>query len=136
MAGGDGRAGEGEAAGRRPRVRLHYYRPEISRPLAVCTENVLKACCVSYSGDVSPCVLTNISVKEDQPVGYFFQDREYPLEKWVYGNANDRSFNAIWKSKKARRFRAAFEGRLRPQGLAVPDPPGPCRRCYKLFELS
>ena len=103
-------------------------------PLAICTENVHKACFVSHRGEVSPCVLTGISVKEDEPVEYYFQSRTYPVEKFLFGNVNTQSLSEIWNSEKAREFRSRFEKRLAAEHPGMNDLPAPCRRCYKLFE--
>jgi len=115
-------------------IELHYYRPDASEPRSVCTENILKACFISYRGDVSPCVLTNISVKEGKPVEYYFQNRAYLVEKFLFGNVNAQPLAEIWNSEKARMFRSAFEKRLGVECPGMTDLPVPCRHCYKLFE--
>ena len=114
-----------------PYVRLCAFAMD---PLAICTENVFKACFVSHRGEVSPCVLTGISVKEGKPVEYYFQSRTYPLEKYLLGNVNTQSLAEIWNSKKARDFRSRFAKRLTAERPGMDELPSPCRRCYKLFE--
>jgi len=115
-------------------IVLHYYRPHMKEPCAICTENVLKACFISYRGDVSPCVMTNISLRPGKTAEYWFQNKTYPVENYVFGNIGERSLPDIWKDAKARQFRAAFEERLTMEHPGTRQLPAPCRRCYKLME--
>jgi MoaA/NifB/PqqE/SkfB family radical SAM enzyme len=115
-------------------IMLHYYQPHMEERCAICTENILKACFVSYRGDVSPCVMTNISLKPGETVDYWFQNKTYQVENYLFGNINERSLPKIWKDKKAREFRAAFEQRLAMEHPGTHQLPVPCRRCYKLME--
>jgi MoaA/NifB/PqqE/SkfB family radical SAM enzyme len=115
-------------------VMLHYYRPHMEEPCAICTENVLNACFISYRGDVSPCVMTNISLRHGETAEYWFQNKPYPVENYVFGNIGERSLPDIWKDVKARRFRVAFEERLTEEHPGTRQLPAPCRRCYKLME--
>ncbi len=114
-------------------IALHFHMPDLEKPCSLCTENVLRTCFVSYQGDVSPCVMTNLSVKEGAALIHFFKDQAYPLENYIFGNINEKSFREIWTSQKARAFRAGFERRLEMNGpdikvLAL------CQHCYKLLE--
>lgn len=115
-------------------IMLHYYRPHMEEPGAICTENVLKACFVSYRGDVSPCVMTNISLRPGETAEYWFQNKTYPVENYLFGNISKQSLPDIWKSTKARQFRAAFEERLSMEHPGAHQLSAPCRRCYKLME--
>lgn len=114
-------------------IMFHYHRP-LEKPRAACTENVLKACFISYRGDVSPCVMTNISLQQLKTAEYWFQNKTYPVENYVFGNVNERSLPEIWKDPKAYEFRAAFEKRLSMKHPDTHQLPAPCRRCYKLME--
>jgi len=67
-------------------------------------------------------------------VEYWFQDRTSPVENYLFGNINEQSLPDIWKSTKARQFRAAFEERLVIEHPGTRQLPAPCRRCYKLME--
>ena len=115
-------------------IMFHYYQPHMEEPCAICTENVQKACFISYRGDVSPCVMTNISLRPGETAEYWFQDRTYPVENYVFGNISEQSLPDIWKSTKARQFRMAFEERLTMEHPGTRQLPTPCRRCYKLME--
>ncbi len=114
-------------------ILLHYYRPDIGGPCAQCKENVLRSCVISYAGDVTPCVMTNINLKEGESDFFFFQGQRYPVAKYVFGNINDASLEEIWDSEKARRFRADFKKRLAMQAPGTQCLPAPCRTCYKLL---
>lgn len=115
-------------------ILLHYYQPHMEEPCAICTENILNACFISYSGDLSPCVMTNISLQPGEAAEYWFQNEIYPVENYVLGNIGERSLPDIWKAEKARKFRAAFEERLSMDQPGTHQLPAPCRRCYKLME--
>lgn len=115
-------------------IRLHYYHPDAREPHAQCTEHVLTSCFVSWRGDVSPCVLTNHSIRPGAAPVYFFRGQAYPVESLVFGNVNETPFHAIWNSAEARAFRAAFERRLSAKRPDADDLPVPCRHCYKLFD--
>ena len=115
-------------------IALHYYLPHMTEPCATCTENVQKACFISYRGDVSPCVMTNISLQPGKKAEYWFQGKTYPVENYVFGNIGERSLSEIWKSAKACRFRAAFKARLAMEHPGTQRLPTPCRHCYKLME--
>jgi MoaA/NifB/PqqE/SkfB family radical SAM enzyme len=115
-------------------ILLHYHRPHTEEPCAICTENVLRACFVSYRGDVSPCVMTNISLRPGRTAEYWFQHQTYAVENYVFGNVGEQPLPDIWKGAKARQFRATFEERLAMEHPGTQGLPIPCRRCYKLLE--
>lgn len=115
-------------------ILLHYYGPGIGAPHAVCKENVLNACFVSYRGDVSPCVFTNLSLSREKQVRHYFQAKTYRVEPLLFGNINNNSLVDIWNSTKARNFRTAFEQRLTMVNPGTNNLPKPCRHCYKLLE--
>jgi MoaA/NifB/PqqE/SkfB family radical SAM enzyme len=117
-------------------IELYYHRPDSQDRHSACTENVLRSCFVSYRGDVSPCVLTNLSTRETSAPRHFFRGRAYPVERLVFGNVRQQNLGEIWHSAQARAFRAAFERHLTQQRPGPSGLPGPCRQCYKLFELS
>jgi MoaA/NifB/PqqE/SkfB family radical SAM enzyme len=122
----------GEAAARG--IALHYYRPDTREPHALCTENVFKACVVSWQGDVAPCVLTNQSIKAASAATHYFRGQGYPLGSCAFGNVNETALEAIWNSAPARAFRAAFERRQKLDRPGADELPEPCRHCYKLYE--
>ena len=115
-------------------ILLHYYRPHVEEPCAICTENVLKACFISYRGDVSPCVMTNISLRPGHSAEHWFQNQTHTVESYVVGNVIEWSLPDIWRGAKARQFRAAFQQRLAMEHPGTLRLPAPCRRCYKLLE--
>jgi MoaA/NifB/PqqE/SkfB family radical SAM enzyme len=115
-------------------IHFDYYSPDTSSPQPICTENVLRSCFISRNGDVSPCVMTNLSVQPSSPLEQRFGTRSCTLSNCVFGNVNQQSLVEIWHDAAARRFRAAFEKRLRVKNPGVRHLPDPCRHCYKLFE--
>lgn len=115
-------------------IDLHYDLPELGRPCEVCKENVLNSCFVSYRGDVSPCVVTNLSVKDGASLTHYFEGRAYHLQKYIFGNVNERSLKEIWTSSKARQFRKDFQRRLTMEEPGTSHLEAPCQHCYKLLE--
>ena len=113
-------------------IHLHYYRPDIVEPCAQCKENVLRSCVISFSGDVSPCVMTNISLKS-KSAAFYFRGGSHPIEKYVFGNINAAPLEEIWNSEKARQFRENIQKRLEMKSPGLECLPGPCHHCYKLF---
>jgi MoaA/NifB/PqqE/SkfB family radical SAM enzyme len=95
---------------------------------------VRRAVFVSWQGDVAPCVLTNHSLKGGTAPVHYFRGRSYPVSSCVFGNVNEASFEAIWKSDAARTFRDAFERRLKKKRPGTDDLPESCKHCYKLYE--
>ncbi len=115
-------------------IELHYHTAELGNPCPLCTENVLRTCFVSYRGDVSPCVMTNLSVKDGTgPISYF-KDQAYSCENYIFGNINEHSLLEIWNSPKARRFCEEFEKRLGTEEPGMRYLEAPCQHCYKLLE--
>jgi MoaA/NifB/PqqE/SkfB family radical SAM enzyme len=115
-------------------VGLHYYEPDLSEPQRLCTENVLRSCFVSHRGDVSPCVMTNLSVYPNATFAHCLRGDSHTLERLYFGNVNRQSLPEIWRSEAALGFRRSFQRRIE---LEDPDPlslPSPCRHCYKLYE--
>jgi len=115
-------------------IALHFHMPDLEKPCSLCTENVLRTCFVSYQGDVSPCAMTNLSVKEGAALIHFFKDQAHPLENYIFGNINERSLPEIWTSQKARAFRANFARRSEMKVPGLGNLSAPCQHCYKLLE--
>ena len=115
-------------------IEVNYYVPDLSAPQPVCTENVLRSCFVSHTGDVSPCVMTNFSVQPSSPLEHRFRSRSCALTNCVFGNVHRQSLADIWHDTAARGFRAAFEKRLQMDNPGTQYLPSPCSHCYKLFE--
>lgn len=114
-------------------IRLHYYRPDIGDTCAQCKENILRSCVISYEGNVTPCVMVNISLKGGDTGHFFFKGHSHPVEKYVFGNVNEAPLEEIWSSEKARQFRADFRKRMEMESPGMQCLPGPCQNCYKLL---
>jgi len=111
-----------------------YRDPETWHPRPACTENVLKACFVSYRGDVSPCVFTGLSGSSGDSAIHYFDGRAHKAGRLVFGNVREDTLPAIWNSAKARAFRGSFADRQATGSLETSGLPEPCRHCYKLLE--
>lgn len=115
-------------------IGLHYYEPDLSNPQKVCTENVLRSCFVSHQGDVSPCVMTNLSVRSGTALEHNVCGDWHVLEQMNFGNVKRRSLEEVWRSDAARTFRQSFQRRIELEYPEQAGLPGPCRHCYKLYE--
>ena len=115
-------------------IQLHYYGPQLGPPHLICKENVLRACFVSWCGDVSPCVFSNLSISKQQTVEHYFDGKMHKIDSLIFGNVREQTLMDIWQSDTAKVFRAAFEKRLARAKQDSKYLPAPCQYCYKLLE--
>ncbi|MBS3758811.1 MAG: SPASM domain-containing protein [Desulfobacterales bacterium] len=101
-------------------VDMHFQLASPFASLKPCDENVRHALVVGADGNVSPCVMTNIPVKEETM--HYFDQTPYPLPHLSFGNISDHPLNEIWHRPDYRRFRRKF---------ATRELPAICQRCYK-----
>jgi MoaA/NifB/PqqE/SkfB family radical SAM enzyme len=102
-------------------LKIHCQFRSGTRTGRVCTENVQRALVVSSTGEVSPCVFTNLPV--NGAVTYAVRGQERPYRRLSLGNVREHSLAKIWGQVSYRRFRNSFyEG----------GPPQICRSCLKL----
>ncbi len=137
---------ETERAARAHGVALRRA-PLSPSPTALCDEDPLRNLYVGVDGDVSPCVYLGPPVE-----GEFtrrFLGRPYRVERTSFGNALRAPVSDIWAAAPYASFRERFARRVRSEqilplwpaawrrrlggGDALPDPPEPCRTCYKLL---
>ena len=115
-------------------IELNFTGPKVDEPRPVCTENIHKACFISYRGDVSPCVFTNLSLAKEKEVHHYFQGKQYRVEPLLFGNVHNKSLIDIWNARKACDFRTAFAERIAMVNPGTSNLPTPCKHCYKLIE--
>jgi len=107
-------------SGRKRNIQIHYQIRYPERQGIVCSENIHRALFVSASGDVSPCVFTNLPVFG---VSYPVNGEVRQYNPVNFGNINEQSLVSIWRQKEYRTFREAFHtNRL----------PTTCETCPKL----
>lgn len=97
--------------GGRMGVPIHYQIGHAGRRQLLCTENIEKAVVISASGDVHPCVFTNLSLVQEQE------------DQLNFGNVNEQPLAVIWNSARYKNFRKSFSRK----NLAAA-----CRKCLKL----
>jgi MoaA/NifB/PqqE/SkfB family radical SAM enzyme len=117
---------QAQRAARAKGIGFHYQGPSTGQPAATCTENVIKACYVSYSGEVSPCPFARLGF------GHRFEGEPVAAAPIVFGNVRSDTLPKIWDSAAARDFRSSFERRQSTVEPGVDQLPEPCKRCYKL----
>lgn len=104
---------------RRHGIQVHHYlSPADGR--RQCPENVLRACFINAIGQVSPCVFTNLPVRD---VSHVTHAVESPHVNLIFGNINLTSLDAVWQSTAYRAFR-----RSHSQG----ELPSVCRSCGRV----
>lgn len=114
-------------------IRLHYHGPTLGEPKAICTENVLNSCVVTWNGEVSPCVFTSFGAAHGDRITHYFRNSPHSAERIVFGTVNEQTLPEIWNSATAREFRQVFLDRLKGTGDNCAHLPEPCRHCYKLL---
>ncbi len=137
-----------ETAIRAARLGIRLHRPSLfPGEVVLCNENPLRNLYISVTGDVSPCVYLNPPVEPPSLPG-----TEYgaSLLRVSFGNIFRQPFRDIWDGEDYRRFRSAFQERVRTLdeiharlgGMGVDFPstarilaeaPGPCAGCIKLM---
>jgi MoaA/NifB/PqqE/SkfB family radical SAM enzyme len=107
-------------AGARSDLVVHYPRRQFSSRRPDCPENVLRAAVISATGDISPCVYTNIPTSAGV---FYFKGESHKIRQFFCGNLQKSSFQEIWRQLAYRRFRRSWRG----GELA-----NPCQNCLKL----
>ncbi len=111
---------EVRAEGERGRVPVYYQIGYARRRRLLCSENIRKSLFVSATGDVSPCVFTNIPLSAGQEQAEAGETNG----QFIFGNINDRPLAEIWRGRRYRDFRHSFyKDRLAPR----------CMHCSKLY---
>jgi radical SAM protein with 4Fe4S-binding SPASM domain len=105
---------EGEQMG----LPIHYQIGYAGRRRLFCSENIEKAVVISASGEVSPCVLTNIPVAG-------LQDGPGLSDRMIFGNITREPLSKIWRSEAYKKFRRTIYDQERH--------PDRCMRCSKLY---
>jgi MoaA/NifB/PqqE/SkfB family radical SAM enzyme len=83
------------------KIFFHVYNP--FQVPGSCAENIQKSLCLSPEGEVTPCVFSQVPVR--QPATYWFQSRECELQQADFGNVQDHKLKRIWHSPEYKRFR-------------------------------
>ncbi len=109
------------SAGAKYGIEIVYYLQSPSERRTWCTENIHHAFFVSASGDVSPCVFTNLPVQ----AGFcYIKGRKEKYQRTVFGNVNEETADSIWRKKEYRTFR---------DSMYTINLPAPCVECPKLY---
>lgn len=101
----ESRLQEVAASGKDHGLNIHYHLNSTSRRGRVCTENVQRAIVVSATGEVSPCVFSNLPVKG---VTFVANGKERPYQRLTFGSVRDHSLASIWGQVPYLSFRNSF----------------------------
>ena len=141
-----------EEAEARARARgIGLRRPSLScRDVAVCDEDPLRNLYIAVDGEVAPCV--HLNPPTSSPFRRIFCGAEYLIDKVRFGNILQGDFATIWENARYVEFRNRWQAkkrwfeevyspipwgapRRRAGGGMNPEPPEPCRTCYKSLGL-
>jgi MoaA/NifB/PqqE/SkfB family radical SAM enzyme len=108
-----------QTAGSKEKVDMHFQLVFPYSRAGACLENPGRALVVGAGGDVAPCVMCSLPVRQGS--GHYFAREWIGLGQQVFGNVFDRPLNRIWHQPEYKRFRKRFKsGRL----------PEICHRCH------
>lgn len=107
--------------GERRGMKIAFRLVSTYRAPGICTENVTRACFVSYRGLVSPCVFRNMPAPENASPG---EVSLHAPKTIIFGDINNESLSMIWACKAYETFRADHA-----RGGSTPS----CGDCPKLF---
>jgi MoaA/NifB/PqqE/SkfB family radical SAM enzyme len=135
-----------EAQGRAGRrgVAFRPYPFDLEE-VAVCEAQPPRILFISCEGWVAPCAYLSLPGQREIPRLFAGQSVTVPAVR--FGNVLEQELLEIWESPAYVAFRRRFEARLAsrtPWAMAAmaaggerqvptPDPPEPCRTCYKLY---
>lgn len=106
-------------------TELHFnIQSHLAEP-SLCAENVDRALFVGSNGSVSPCVMGQLPVKDDN--FFYFKGKKQRIECFSFGNIFDETLNNIWNKKEYKNF---------VRNLAKDTPGQFCRRCPKRFRVD
>lgn len=91
--------------GRVSGLKIHYQLKDPSQRQLLCPEKVQRSLFVAADGRVSPCVFTNLPVKQGT---YASKGRERPYRRLTFGNVKELPIPAIWRQKAYSNFRRSF----------------------------
>jgi MoaA/NifB/PqqE/SkfB family radical SAM enzyme len=135
-----------EARERARRIGLAFRSyPLDLEEVAICEAHPTKILFVSCEGWVSPC--TYLTLPGQTEIPRRFQGSQVSVPVVRFGNVREKDFGEIWEGQAYRAFRQDFLRREMEAATRVlvaatgdagyeadlPDPPEPCRTCYKLY---
>jgi len=135
---------EARARARRLGVAFRPYPFDLEE-VAVCEAQPPRILFISCEGWVAPCAYLSLPGQSQIPRLFGGQDVMAPAVR--FGNILEQELMDIWESPAYVAFRRRFEARLasrtpwamaamaaRGEGaVSTPEPPEPCRTCYKLY---
>jgi MoaA/NifB/PqqE/SkfB family radical SAM enzyme len=135
---------ESEQEAGRLGLQLRVYPLTMDDNILECDAKPTEMAFINHLGAVTPCVYLGLPVKDSAP--RFFQGKNYPVSPVSFGNVragliealqgqSRATFVAPFRARKAFAYSAlAFSAASgMGQDMRLPDPPPPCRHCYKLY---
>ena len=98
-------------------MEMRIYLPCRDYYAERCPEDIACTLFISSSGEVAPCVLLYLPVKEG--LSYFFEGKEVPYHPLSFGSVYQNSLKEIWQKSSYKGFRENFKTYF------------PCQNCYK-----
>ncbi|NLG74145.1 MAG: radical SAM protein [Chloroflexi bacterium] len=125
-------------------IRLNIYPLVMESQVLVCDANPLDTVFINHRGEVAPCVLMGLTLDGDIPRDFLGQPHPTPavrfgdvrqgLEKVMNGKARQEFIEIFQRRNISSDPLAAFAYLSGDQEEELlPDPPLPCRHCYKMY---
>lgn len=124
-------------------MRLTLYPLEFEDQVLVCDARPHKTTFINQQGEVTPCVLLGLNLHGDIPRYYFGEAQPVPpvsfgsvcqgLPQVMEGPERRAFIEPFLRREAAAHPLASFAYLLEQQQPDLPDPPEPCRHCYKLL---
>lgn len=125
------------------RIKFRAYPLVMNPNVLECDAQPTQTAFVNCRGEVTPCVYLGMPVVTQSP--RYFLGESHPIIPVSFGNVR-QGLLATYQGKSRAEFNAAFRSRLAYGRSALtsailgeagntvpPDPPSPCRYCYKLY---
>jgi len=138
--------GEAEREAKRRGITFRAYPLAMDANILECDAQPTETAYVNHLGQVAPCVYLGLPIRERAP--RFFQGQERPVAPVNFGSscldliaamqgAGRAQFSGAFRSRKVSAYSAlalsAASGAS--EQTRLPDPPSPCRYCYKMYGI-
>jgi MoaA/NifB/PqqE/SkfB family radical SAM enzyme len=134
---------ESEQEAQRLNVQFRAYPLTMDRNTLECDARPTEFVFVNHLGSVAPCVYLGMPVRQDAP--RYFRGQAQTVAPIDFGNVRDglnRAMQSAARTKFVRAFQARKAGAFSAAALLavngdgamrLPEPPPPCRACYKMY---
>jgi len=125
------------AEAQRENLVFAFNSPVSQNQTEYCSENIGRACVVSVTGEVGPCVFTSPTLSqgngqtERSPLLHIFQNSFESCQPLSFGNIAHESLTQIWNKQEYHEFRNLHDSCITQHDTAARLLPPACRSCHK-----